>query len=154
WMRDENGAVIWTIQAWHSEPIKAIKLFFQGLPEEALGQGWWQATSDAGYTVRPIPDLPVRWRYPWWGWETPWACAGDEAEVVCLSVRDPQVRAKTLYIFTPPYTRGTIVEVVCEEDAQRWGSHFEAPPIQLHLCHSQNEIDADFAAHLAFVEKA
>jgi hypothetical protein len=150
----ENGAVVWKIQAWHSEPIKSIKLFFQGLPEAALAQGWWQATSDRSQVARPTSELPLRWRYPWPEWQTPWACAGDEREAICLGVRDAQVRAKYLYIHRPPYAKATMVELICEEDAQHWDGHFEAPPMSLRLCHSKSEIDADFAEHLTFVEKA
>lgn len=150
----ENGAAVWTVQAWHSEPIKSIKLVFQGLPEEALAQGWWQATSDIGQTAHHTPGLPLRWRYPWPEWQSPWACAGDERQAICLSVRDRQVRAKCLYVHRPPYAEGTLVELICEEDAQKWQGHFETPSIYLRLCERQSEIDADFAAHLEFVENA
>lgn len=153
-LRIEDGAFVWRVKASHAEIIKNIKVFFEGLPEEALAQGWWQATSDAGQVKHPTTALPIRWRYPWSGWQSAWACAGNAAKAICLSVRDPQVRAKTLYVYSTPFLKGTIVEIVCEADAGQWGERFEAPPVHLRICDSQAEIDADFAAHLDFVAAA
>lgn len=151
----QDGAVQWQIQAWHTEPIKAIKLVLWGLPEEAQTQGWWTATMAQAEAVRPTAALPLRWRYPWPEWLTPWACAGEGAGAVCLSIRDVEVRAKRLYVHLPPYAEaGPVVEVICEEDATRWNTHFAAPEIRLRRCTTTVDIDADFAAHLAFVEQA
>lgn len=164
----EKGAVVWQVQASHAEPIKNIKLLLHGLPQKALDKGWWQPTSRQDDYARPLGydragqwdnanirgARPVHWNYPWREWLTPWSCAGDAEEAVCISIRDPEVRAKRLYVFHPPYANGEVVEVICEEDAPRWGQHFTAPPISVHVCHSQSEIDADFAAHQTFLEQA
>jgi len=72
---------------------------------------------------------------------------------VCISVRDAQVRAKRLYAHRPPYADGQVVEVICEEDVMRWGGHFAAPEMRLRLCAGAAAVDADFEAHLAYVEE-
>ena len=153
-LRTDDGAFVWTVQAWHQDPIKSIKLMFWGLPQSALAKGWWQATSDKDDVFHPTHDAPLLWRYPWREWLSAWACAGDAAQAICVSVRDSQVRAKRLYVFQPPYAPGEVVELVCEEDATRWGGHFVTPSIRLRLCSSAAEIDADFSAHQAFIEAA
>lgn len=163
----ENGAVVWQMQAWHAEPIKNIKLMLWNLPAGALDKGWWQPTSRHDDAFQPIGyhnpkqdypgsrgTKPLLWNYPWPEWLTPWACAGDASEAVCISIHDPEVRAKRLYVFHPPYASSDIVEIVCEEDAARWGGHFATPPICVRVCHSQAEIDGDFATHQAFLEQA
>lgn len=151
----DGGALVWSVKAWHSEPIKDIKLVLTGLPQGALAKGWWQPTTRADeFVTVGSGRKPLLWNYPWPEWLTAWACAGEGAEALCISIRDPELRAKRLYVFQPPYIEGDVVEVVCEEDAARWGSHFAAPPIRLRLCHSTAEIDADFAAHQAYLENA
>jgi len=152
----EAGVVTWQIEASHAEPIKNIKLMLWGLPQDALDKGWWQPTTRQRKTYHGTghKDKPLLWNYPWREWLTPWACAGDESGAVVINVRDPEVRAKRLYVYHPPYADGEIVEVICEEDATRWGNSFSAPPIQLRLCHSQAEIDAAFNEHQAFIEQA
>lgn len=157
-----DGALEWQVDVDHPEPVKSVKLVLRGLPEAALGHGWWQATSMAGLTTHPAPYAPLRWRYPWpdddpWPeWETPWACAGDAATgAVALSVRDTQVRPVRLFASAPPWAGGeTVVEVVTEEDATRWDGSYATPTIRLRSCASQAEIDADLAAHLAWLEHA
>lgn len=149
-----DGAFVWRVEAWHHEPIKNIKLMLWGLPHAALAKGWWQAISDQNQVLHPAPGRPLWWNYPWSEWLTPWACAGDASEAICVSIRDTEVRAKRLYVFNPPYAGGDIVELVCEEDAARWGGHFATPEMRLRICHTAAEIDADFAAHQAFIEQA
>lgn len=151
----DDGAIVWRVRAEHDEPIKVIKLLLWGLPEVALAQGWWHATSPHDQAVHSTPAQPLRWRYPWPEWLTPWACAGDSGGAVCLSIRDEQVRAKRFYVHHPPYNDGQpVVELICEADARHWGTTFAAPEMRLRLCARASEIDADFAAHLAFVERA
>jgi len=150
----EDGVFVWTVQARHHEPIKSIKLMLWGLPESALAKGWWQPTTDQKDVFHPTDNAPLLWRYPWPEWLTAWACAGDANLAICVSIRDPEVRAKRLYVFHPPYAPGEVVELVCEQDAARWGDHFVTPPMRLHVCKSTAEIDADFAAHQAFIETA
>ena len=75
-LHTEDGAFVWTAQAWHHEPIKAIKLMFWGLPESALAKGWWQSTSDQKDVFHPTDSASLLWRYPWPEWLTAWACAG------------------------------------------------------------------------------
>ena len=165
-----DGPLSWRIQARHDEPIKSVKLLLWGLPDAALTQGWWTATSArpgasqghgewsgsaAGQALtHPTAQHPLLWRYPWPEWLTPWACAGEGPGAVCLGVRDPQVRGKRLYAHTPPYADGPVVEVVCEEDAAAWDGHFVTPDIRLRVCADSGDIDRDFAEHLAFVEDA
>ncbi len=150
----DDGAFVWKVQAWHQEPIKAIKLIFRGLPQSPLAKGWWQPTSDQKDAFHPTDALPLLWRYPWPEWLTAWACAGDESQAICISVRDAEVRAKRLYVYRPPYTAGEVIELVCEEDAARWGGYLATPPMRLRICNSAAEIDADFAAHQTFIETA
>jgi hypothetical protein len=150
-----DGALCWQAEARHDEPVKVVKLLLHGLPEDALAQGWWTPTTAVGDLTRPAAALPLSWRYPWPEWLTPWACAGEGSGAVCLSVRDPEVRAKRLYVHLPPYTDGRpVVELACEEDARRWGNHFAAPEVRLRICAAAAEVDADFDDHLAFVERA
>jgi len=150
----QDGALSWGIQAWHDEPIKSVKLLLWGLPEDALAQGWWHPTVAEGEVVKPAYKAPVRWTYPQ-GWLTPWACAGEGEGALCLSVRDPQVREKRLYVHSPPYAEGKqVVELICEEDATAWDGRFETPQLRLRVCKRAGEIDADFEAHLSFVEGA
>ncbi len=153
----DNGATVWQIQAQHAEPIKVIKLMLWGLPETAITQGWWQPTSTAGWTAIPTLTAPVKWNYPWREWLTPWACAGEQdgAPLVCVSLRDGEVRAKRLYTHLPPYADGKpVVELIFEEDATRWGSSVSSCEFRLRVTDSLAEIEADFAAHLAFIESA
>lgn len=163
-----GSRTIWHIEVWHDEPVKNIKLMLWNLPQAALEKGWWQPTSrhdefikPEGYSRSPQWEnanirgaKPLWWNYPWREWLTPWACAGDGSSAVCISVRDAEVRTKRLYVFQPPYAGSDVVEVICEEDAARWGGHFVVPPIQLSVCKSQADIDADFAEHQAFLEQA
>ncbi len=150
-----DGAWTWHVEARHDKPIKVVKLMLHGLPAAALDQGWWQATSPREAVSHPTPELPLRWRYPWPEWHTPWACAGSAEGGVCLSIRDPRVRAKRLYVYQPPYTgQQPIVELIWEEDAARWGTHVAAPPMRLRICEDAGAIDVDFAEHLAFLEQA
>jgi hypothetical protein len=149
----QDGALTWRVEARHDEPIKAIKLLLWGLPDAALGQGWWHPTLPDGEVVRPTGEQPLLWRYPWPEWLTSWACAGDDGGV-CVSIRDSEVRAKRLYVYMPPYAGGKqVVELVCEEDARRWGGHFETPEMRLRACGSAGEVRHDFEEHLAFVEQ-
>lgn len=150
----ENGVYTWFVNAQHAEKIKAVKIALHGLPEPALGRGWWQSTSEDTIVVHVSDTLPLRWRYPWPEWHTAWACAGDESSAVCVSIRDTQVRAKRLYVYRAPYASGDIVELICEEDAANWSTEFSSPQIRLRLCQSQSEIDRDFSDHLEFVEQA
>lgn len=154
-LRIEGDVFSWRIQAWHAEPIKSIKLMLWGLPTEALAKGWWHATTARDTALHPTPTSPLRWRYPWPEWQTAWACAGDQQQAVCFSVRDEQVRAKRLYVFMPPYNdMEPIVEVLCDEDARHWDTHFAAPPIHVRRCAEAAHIQADFEAHLAHLEKS
>ncbi len=151
----DGDSVTWRIAAWHTEPIKSVKLLLHGLPETALTQGWWMPTTPKGQFALPTFDLPLRWRYPFPEWHTAWACAGDGVAAVTLSVRDPKVRPKCLYVHTPPYTDDrAVVEIVCEEDARHWDGHFASPEIRVRPCASPHEIEADFDSHLAFIETA
>lgn len=146
-----DSAWSWEIEARHVEPIKVVKLLLHGLPAGDLEQGWWQPTSGRDQVQQATAALPLRWRYPWPEWLTPWACAGR----VCLSVRDPEVRAKRLYVHHPPYAGGTpVVELIWEEDAARWGQHIAAPPMRLRICADAMGVGADWEAHRAFVEQA
>lgn len=151
----DSDALTWRVSAWHDEPIKNVKLLLYGLPEAALATGWWMPTTAEGAFEHPSPELPLRWRYPFPEWHTAWACAGDASDAVTVSVRDPEVRPKCLYVHLPPYTdERAVVEIVCEEDARRWGDHFASPEIRLRHCTSQTEINADFESHLGFIEDA
>lgn len=153
----DDGAFVWRVQVEHAEPIKVVKLMLWGLPESAFAQGWWQPTSTAGRTAVPTLTAPVRWNYPWREWLTPWACAGesDGAPLLCVSFRDHEVRAKRLYTHLPPYADGKpVLELIYEEDAMRWGSTIATCEIRLRVTDRLEEVNADFAAHLAFVEKA
>ena len=152
-----DGVWTWQVQAWHAEPLKVVKLLLWGLPESAISQGWWQAVSPADQTVNTSLTTPLRWRYPWPDWLTPWACAGqtDGESHVCVSIRDSQVRAKRLYVHQPPYANSKpVVELIFEEDATCWSDHLATPEFRLRLCSTQAEVEADFEAHLAFLEKA
>lgn len=156
-LAQDNGATVWRIQAEHAEPIKVIKLMLWGLPASAFEQGWWQPTSTQGRTAVPTLTTPVRWNYPWREWLTPWACAGetDGEPLVCVSMRDPHVRAKRLYTHLPPYAENKpVVELIYEEDAAQWGSTISTCEMRLRVTHSLAEVEADFAAHMAFVEAA
>lgn len=153
----DGGAYVWHIEAKHDEPLKVVKLILCGLPETAFQQGWWQPTSTAGRTAIPTLTAPVRWNYPWREWLTPWACAGesDGAPLVCVSFRDRQVRAKRLYTHLPPYADGKpVVELIYEEDASHWGNTINTCEMRLQVADSLEQVNADFAAHLAFVEAA
>src|SRR5687768_15202493 len=60
-----DGAVTWTIEAWHSEPIKNVKLMLWGLPQGILDKGWWQPTSRQNQTYHVAsPKEPLHWSYP------------------------------------------------------------------------------------------
>lgn len=177
----QDGAWNWRISARHTEPLKVVKLLLRGLPEKALAAGWWQPTSaaretreadnpqptqasfgadqisEANEVWRTTPLRPLRWRYPWPEWLTPWACAGetDDQGFVCVSIRDPEVRAKRLYVHQPPYNhQRPIVELIFEEDAARWGDRIETPDMRLRVCDAFAEVEADFEGHLAFLESA
>ncbi len=173
----QQGAWNWQISARHAEPLKVVKLMLRGLPEQALAQGWWQPTSaandprsglirtdfgaghinEANEVWKTNRVRPLRWRYPWPEWLTPWACAGeaDGASFACVSVHDPEIRAKRLYVHQPPYTHEQpIVELIFEEDAARWGSSIETPALRLRVCTTFAEVEADFEDHLAFLEGA
>lgn len=153
----DGDTFIWRIQAEHAEPLKAVKLMLWGLPERAIEQGWWQPTSTAGRTAIPTLTAPVRWSYPWREWLTPWACAGerDGEPLIAVSFRDDKVRAKRLYTHLPPYADSKpVVELIYEEDAAQWSSTISTCEIRLHVANSLGEINADFAAHLAFVESS
>ena len=171
----QDGAWSWRISARHAEPLKVVKLMLRGLPEEALSQGWWQPTSAVGDPQALRTDFgaehinaanevcrtsrlkPLRWRYPWPEWLTPWACAGevDSSTFVCVSVRDPEVRAKRLYVHQPPYNDGQpVVELIFEEDAARWRGAIETPALRLCVCKTFTDVEADFEKHLAFLEAA
>lgn len=154
--RAADGAWTWQIQAQHAEPLKVVKLMLWGLPDTALSQGWWQAASPVGHVVTPTLTEPLRWRYPWPDWLSAWAYAGqtDGAPQVCVSIRDPEVRAKRLYVHRPPYANGQpVVELIFEEDATRWGDRIATPPMRLRICDSAAAVEADFEAHLAFMEQ-
>jgi hypothetical protein len=155
-LRWQEGVLTWQVQAWHAEPIKAIKLVLWGLPESALEQGWWHATTEQDVLVPVTADAPLHWTYPHgWDWLTPWACAGSEGNAVCLSIRDPEVREKRLYVYPAAYAEGrTVAELICDQDAMRYGDHFAAPEMRLRLCETQAAVDADFGAHLQFIEGA
>jgi hypothetical protein len=150
-----GGELTWRIEAWHDEPIKAVKLLLYGLPDEILNKGWWHATAGVDAIAYATPEMPLRWRYPWHDLLTPWACAGDDEGAICVSVHDPQVRAKRLYVSYPRYNdQRSIVEIVCEQDATAFGPRFVAPPIVVRHCTSKAAIAASFREHLAFVENA
>ncbi len=153
--RDEE-VYVWRIHAEHTEPLKAVKLMLWGLPESAFQQGWWQPTSTIGWALAaPTLTAPVLWNYPWREWLTPWACAGDTDGVplVCVSFRDEKVRAKRLYTHLPPYANSKpVVELIYEEDAAQWGGTISTCEIRLRVTERLEEINADFDAHLAFVE--
>ncbi len=151
----DGDALTWRVSAWHDEPIKSVKLLVYGLPDNALDAGWWMPTSAMGEAVHPSPEIPLRWRYPFPEWHTAWACAGDGPGAVTVSVRDRDVRPTCLYVHLPPYADDRpVVEIVCEEDARNWTGHFAAPEIRVCRCETAAEIDADFDAHLAFIEDA
>jgi hypothetical protein len=153
----QGDVTCWHVEAWHAEPIKCIKVQYWGLPEDTLNQGWWQAVDPEGVAAVPTPNEPLRWCYPWprTAWLTPWACAGEGTGAITLSVRDAQVRPKRLYVYLPLYNNGKpVVEIICDEDATRWDSHFATPEIRLRMCGSRTDVTDDFEAHLGFVERA
>jgi len=150
----QDGTYSWSIEAWHHEPVKAIKLLLHNLPEEPLKAGFWHPTSPPGETQKPSRDIPIRWRYPWPEWLTPWACVGEAGKAICISVRDSEVRAKRFYVHRPPYLEYPEVEVICEEDARRWDSYFSTPEIRMRIANGFDEITEDFESHLSFLEKA
>jgi hypothetical protein len=153
----DGAAWVWRVQAQHTEPLKVVKLTLWGLPDAALSQGWWQAVSPEGEVYNPTLSMPLRWRYPWPEWLTPWACAGqiEGLPFVCVSMRDSEVHAKRLYVHLPPYADSQpVVELIYEEDAARWGGQIATPEMRLHICSNMAEVDADFEDHLAFVTRA
>lgn len=153
----DGDAYAWTIEAQHAEPLKVVKLLLWGLPADSIAEGWWQATSTADRPYVPSRQKPMNWSYPWREWLTPWACAGqtEGKPHIVVSLRDPEVRAKRLYTHLPPYSdEQPVVEVIYEEDAARWGSHIRTCPIRLLVTPNQAAVDADFEAHLAFIESA
>ncbi|MCK6579205.1 MAG: hypothetical protein L6Q98_13995 [Anaerolineae bacterium] len=153
----DGDAYLWRIQARHAEPIKAVKLMLWGLPISAFEQGWWQPTSTAARTAIPTLTTPVRWNYPWREWLTPWACAGEQdgSPLICVSFRDREVRAKRLYTHLPPYADGQpVLELIFEEDARRWDGSIATCEMRLRVTDRLADVDADFAAHLAFVQDA
>lgn len=154
--RWQGDVLTWQVQAWHAEPIKSIKLMLWGLPDEALRHGWWSPTTEQGTTVQSSLWQPLRWVYPVAGqWVTPWACAGGDGSAICVSFRDAQVREKRLYVYPASYAGSqTVVELICDEDARHFDGDFTTPEMRLHICHSQAEVDADFADHFRFVEQA
>ena len=167
-VRVVDGAVSWHLEAWHSEPIKSIKLLLWGLPEPALETGWWHATAPEGRMTalgpreRWMPDPEpsagnaplLLWEYPG-DLQTPWISAGEGDPTVCLSVRDAEVRNKRFFAHRPPYAGGGhVVEIVADELATRMGSHFAAPEMRLRVCHTPAAVERDFEDHLAFVESA
>lgn len=153
----DGEAFVWRIEAEHAEPIKVIKLMLWGLPANAIASGWWQPTSRIGQAAVATSTRPVRWNYPWREWLTPWACAGegDNEPQVIVSFRDDQVRAKRLYTHLPPYAdQQSVVELIFEEDAGHWGQKVETCEMRLHIAQDRAAVDADFAAHQRFIERA
>ncbi|ACZ43409.1 hypothetical protein Tter_2520 [Thermobaculum terrenum ATCC BAA-798] len=140
------------ISAWHDEPVKAIKLLLRNLPTEVQREGLWHPTLPQGESLWPRSGSPVLWRYPGPEWLTPWACIGEAQGAISISVRDPEVRAKRLYAHVPPYLHLPEVEVICEESALRWCSHFTSPEIKISFLSGLADLEADFRAHLEFLE--
>jgi hypothetical protein len=152
----DGGVLTFRVQAQHAEPLKVVKLLVWGLPEAALDQGWWQAITSTEESYQVTTTRPLFWNYPWREWLTPWACAGqaDGQPFVCVSVRDPEVRAKRLYVHRPPYADSkSVVEICFEEDAMRWGSTIATPDLRVHICTTRAEMQADFDEHLNYVQQ-
>jgi len=148
----QPDVVTWSIRAEADIPIKGVKLLLRGLPIDDAGE-WWSPTTACDITLKPSPDAPVKLRYPWPDWQTPWVCSG-EGPAVALSVRDSQVAAKRFYAFLPPWSPGPVVEVVCDQLATRYGTVFELPTIRLTRCADAAAVHADLDAHLAHLESA
>lgn len=148
---------VWEIRAeLHGAKIKSVKVKFRHLPQQALEGGWWHAGSDSRKDFqRPSATSPLRWVYPdGMGWQTPWACAGEMGPAVCVSVRDDKVRPVRLYVHTPPYETGPIVEIVSEEAASAWNEHYISPPIRLTIAATSDDLDSDFTDHLNWISRA
>lgn len=152
----DGELLTWQVHAEHAEPVKSVKLLLRGLPERALAAGWWHATIPAGERHVAGYKQPVRYSYPGGlDWTTPWAAATTLTEGVCVSVRDPKVRAKRLYAHTPPWAGGdTVVEVICEDDARDVDGEFTTPQTRVRLCAGAAAAAADFADHHRWVAAA
>lgn len=145
-----DRGISWRITAATDLPIKAVKLVLRGLPEGSPF-GWWSPTTPQGVSLTPTPDQPVKLRYPWPSWQTPWICSG-EGPAVTLSVRDSVVSAKRFYAFTPPWSDDPVVEIVCDQRATTRHTAFEVPEIRLRKCADLASVRADLAEHLGHVE--
>ena len=153
----DDGATTWVIAASTGETIKSVKLLFKNLPRPLVEQGWWTPTTPAGTTLEPTGREPVLLTYPWGGsgrsWQTPWVCAG-EGPALAISVRDPSVRAKRFYAYTPHWADSEVVEVICTAAAGKRGTTFETPEIRVVLCADEAEIKREFDEHLSWLESA
>lgn len=151
------GCTSLTVEAVHAEAIKSLKVVLRDLPADVVGDGWWHTTSSVGQADRPAPLRPVQWNYPWLEWVTPWSAAGgrDGGAGLTFSVRDPELRAKRFYAGVPPWAGGAqVVEIVCEEDASRWGSNYLSPEIRVRSCADADAVKADAIEHLDWIEQA
>lgn len=133
-------------------PIKAVKLLLRGLPNDESA-GWWTPMTPRDTTLVPTPDDPVLLRYPWPNWHTPWVCQG-EGPGVTLSVRDGDVRAKRFYAFRPPWSPTPVIEIVCDQLANRRADHFDVPPITVRACPDAAAIETSLNEHIRHLENA
>lgn len=151
----DAGGVRILVRAHHEEPVKSVKLLLSGLPEAGPDGGWWHALTPEGEHENPAVGQPLRWVYPGPEWVTRWACIGKPGRAITLSVRDSVVRPARLWVNRPPYLSGrSVTELILEEDAGAWTQDFEAPPVLIRSHASQDDVDADFAAHLDSVAEA
>jgi hypothetical protein len=152
---DASGELVWRIRTTSEEAIKSAKLMLRGLPDAPLARGWWHATSDVDSALTPANGTPVQLDYPNGSeWLTPWVATGNDDHAITVSVRDEFVRAKRFFAHTPPWSRHTIVEVVCEADAQDYRSSYESPPIVVRETRTAEELAHAFDSHIGFVENA
>jgi hypothetical protein len=154
----DDGATAWTVAARTDESIKSVKLLLRSLPAALTERGWWTPTTPATKTLRAGSRRPLLLTYPWDGaggasWQTPWICAG-EGPAMTIGVRDDEVRAKRFYAYSPPWTDGEIVEVICSAAASARAASFETPEIRLRLCADEAEVKREFEQHLAWIETA
>jgi hypothetical protein len=150
---EDDGSVLWRLSTEMPDTVKGIKLLLRGLPAHLLAEGWWTPTTPSDVTLRPALGTPVQLNYPWFEWQTPWACAGEGPGVV-LSVRDNAVRPKRFYTYLPHWASTAIVEVTCDEVATERSRHFEAPEIRLQVCETREKVKLNFDGHLKSLEQA
>jgi hypothetical protein len=134
--RDGEGGVRVTIKARAPAPLRCVKLLVRGLGAPLA----WQEEQGE----RPVGAFGEILAYPN-RLPLPLVCARAGAELLSARVEDPEVREKR-FALAPG-----VLEVICDQDATRFGSDFEAPPILLARGLAR---EAALAAQLAFAERA